>query len=84
MAETYAKRKATVVAALRRVRAQYRKADTMGEVLERELDRCILRKTLIGPETIKTLLTRYEGYITQVNLMEQPITDAVQVASSYT
>lgn len=84
MAESYAKRKSLVVAALRRVRAQYRKADTTGEVLERELDRCILRKTLIGPETMRTLLTKYESYVTQVNLMEQPITDAVQVASSYT
>lgn len=83
MAETYAKRKATVVAALRRVRAQYRRADTTGEVLERELDRCIMRKTLIGPETMRNLLIRYEAYVTQVNGMEQPMTDAVQVASSY-
>lgn len=84
MAETYAKRKATVVAALRRVRAQYRRVDTMGEVLERELDRVIQRKTLIGPETIKTLLTKYESFVTMVNGMEQPITDAIQVSSSYT
>lgn len=63
---------------------QYRKADSQGEVLERELDRLVQRKTLIGPETLRTLLTRYEAYVVAVNLMDQPMTDAINIATSYT
>ena len=56
----------------------------MGEVLERELDRLVQRKTLIGPETLRTLLTRYEAYVSAVNLMDQPMTDSITIATSYT
>ena len=55
----------------------------MGEVLERELDRLVQRKTLIGPETLRTLLTRYEAYVPEVNLVAQPMTDSITIAPIY-
>lgn len=83
MAESFAQRKASVTAALRRVRAQYRKADTRGEVLERELDRLILRKTIVAPATLRQLGIRYEEYTSQVSAIDQAMADAMTLAMTY-
>jgi len=55
---TQGQRRREAVAAIRRLRVEYRKTDTAGELLERELDRLIKRKTLIGPDQLQTLSRR--------------------------
>jgi chromosome segregation ATPase len=83
MGETFAQRRSAVNASLRRVRQQYRKADTRGEVLERELDRLINRKTIVGPQTLQKLQQRYEEYIIQVNAIDTAMTDALLLSVNY-
>lgn len=83
MAETYAQRKAAIIGAIRRVRQQYRKADSLGEVLERELDRLMLRKTIITPSTLQGLSQKYDAFMTAASATEKPITDAMTLSSSY-
>lgn len=83
MAETYAQRKAAVLAALRRVRQAYKKADTSGEILEREINRLLLRKTIVTPATLKALSQKYDQFATLTNAVEKPITDALTLSTSY-
>jgi len=83
MAESFAGRKAAVNAALRRVRQQYRKADTRGEVLERELDRLINRKTIVSPATLLRLDQRYEEFTREANLVDGFLAAAMQLARTY-
>lgn len=83
MAESFAQRRRNVVAALRRVRQSYRKADSAGEKLERELDRLIDRKTIVSPASMENAVKAYEAYFTAVNGIDQPFTDAIRLSSSY-
>jgi hypothetical protein len=55
---TQGQRRAESRAAIRRLRAEFRKADTAGEKTERELDRLIKRKTLITVDDLQTLQKR--------------------------
>jgi len=83
MAETYAQRKAAVLAALRRVRQQYRKADSLGEVLERELDRLLLRKTLITASSLQTTSQKYDAFMSAAAAVEKSLTDAMTLANGF-
>lgn len=60
---TQGQRRQEGVAAIRRLRTEHRKADSAGEKLERELDRLIKRKTLIGPDQLQTLASRLVDYV---------------------
>jgi hypothetical protein len=60
---TQAQRRGEGRAAIRRLRQEYRKADSAGERLERELDRLTQRKTLIGPDDLKKLSDLLDTYI---------------------
>jgi len=60
---TQAQRRGEGRAAIRRLRQEYRKADSAGERLERELDRLTQRKTLIGPDDLKKLSELLDTYI---------------------
>ena len=84
MAETFAQRTRAVNASLRRARAVYRKADTAGEILERELDRLILRKTIVTPESMISMATKHLAYVQRVNDMDGALSDAIRLANSYT
>lgn len=59
---TQSQRRAEALAAIRRLRQEYRKADSAGERFERELDRLTKRKTLIGPDQIQGLAQKLEAY----------------------
>ena len=60
---TFAQARARAEKDLRVCRQAYRKADTQGEVLERNLDRLIGdRKKIVTPEQLLPLLKRYETY----------------------
>jgi len=83
MAETYAQRKAAVLAAVRRLRQQYRKSDSLGEVMERELDRLLLRKTIITPSSLQALSQKYDGYVSAAAACEKPLTDLLTLSGNY-
>ena len=83
MGESFSQRRRNVEAALRRVRTQYRKADTAGELVERELDRLILRKTIISPESMQGLLKKVNDYARALNALEAPLSDALRLSQSY-
>lgn len=59
---------------LRIARQAYRKADTLGEVVERNLDRLITkRKRIVTPTELLPLMVRYERYARQVIVMERAL-----------
>lgn len=59
---------------LRIARQAYRKADTLGEIVERNLDRLIgKRKTIVTPEQLLPLMRRYENYARQVVSFERAL-----------
>ncbi|MBA7706200.1 hypothetical protein ES703_115049 [subsurface metagenome] len=56
---------------LRVARQAYRKADTAGEIVERNLDRLIgKRKRIVTPAQLLPLLERYEKYARSVVSLE--------------
>lgn len=56
---------------LRVARQAYRKADTAGEILERNLDRLIgKRKRIVTPEQLLPMLERYEKWARSVISVE--------------
>jgi len=59
------------VSAIRKLRAEYRKADSAGEKLERELDRLVKRKTLIGPDQLTTLVNRIDDFARLVDSVQR-------------
>lgn len=68
---TQGQRRREAVAAIRKLRQEYRKADSAGEKAERELDRLIKRKTLIGPDQLATLATKLETYVRVVDSIQR-------------
>lgn len=73
-----------VLAALRKARVAYRKADTSGEKEERELDRLITRKTRINATSLETLFTRYDAYFKDVQAIAYQLAILQQVALRFT
>ena len=60
---------------LRVARQAYRKADTAGEIVERNLDRLIgKRKRIVTPAQLLPLLERYERYARSVINLEIALT----------
>lgn len=72
-----------VLKALRKARAAYRSADTKGELLEREFERLITRKTRINSGSLVTLSKRYGDYQAAVTAIQIPLTDAFSVAANF-
>lgn len=81
MASTYVQRKNDIQRALRKARATYRRADSAGESLERELDRLILRKSLISPESLRGVVDRYRAFAQLVTTLNPALADVVTIAS---
>jgi len=72
---TQGEQRALVKRSARNCRALYRKADTSGEKVERELDRLIKRKTLIQASSLTTLEARYYEYKRLVVALEAGLRD---------
>jgi len=68
---TQGQRRREGIQAIRRLRAEYRKADSAGEKAERELDRLIKRKTLIGPDQLSTLANQIGEYVKLVDSIQR-------------
>lgn len=64
---TQGQQRAALLSAVRVARQVYRKIDTAGEKVERELDRLIKRKTLISPRSLVTLGQKINEFVGQVN-----------------
>lgn len=79
---TYHQKTAQVRGALRALRKVYRRADTTGELLERELDRLIGRKTLIEPPSLRKTIALIQVYQAAAQALGPAINDAVNVATS--
>lgn len=78
---SYTQRKSVINQGLRRIRAAYRRADSLGEQLERELDRLILRKTLVEPGRLSDLARRVQAYRAAADAINAPLTDTITIAS---
>lgn len=83
MAESFAQRRNAVNRAIRQVRKSYRTADSLGEILERELDRLIDRKTIVSPDSLRALTSKYEAYLRSAQDIQRSMTAAMQLATSY-
>jgi len=71
---TFAQARARAEKDLRVARQAYRRSDSLGEILERNLDRLIeKRKRIVTPEQLLPLLSRYEAYARQVVSLERAL-----------
>ena len=72
---TFAQARARAEKDLRIARVAYRRADSLGEIVERNLDRLITkRKRIVTPEQLLPLMQRYERYTRQVIVFERALT----------
>lgn len=68
---TQGQRRAEARSAVRRLRQEYRKADSAGEKAERELDRLVKRKTLITADDLQTVAKRLMDYAQAVESIQR-------------
>lgn len=78
---TTVQKRELVIKAVRNLRKSYRTADTAGEVMERNLDRLIKRKTLITREQLTPLTTQYQKWMDGVKRVEEQLTALLEVSA---
>lgn len=83
MAETYAQRKASIKRQLRQVKKVVNTVNTGLEIVRRELDRLIDRKTLIGPETLTLLLSKWQNTLSAVNGVAAVLQVVIRLAETF-
>ena len=72
---TFAQARARAEKDLRIARVAYRKADSLGEALERNLDRLIQkRKRIVTPDQLLPMMVKYERFARQVIALERALT----------
>ncbi len=72
---TFAQARARAESDLRVARRAYRRADSLGETVERNLDRLIeKRKRIVTPDQVLPLMVRYEKFARQVIVLERALT----------
>ena len=81
---TFAQARQEVITGLRALRRIYRKADTAGEVFERNLDRLIeKRKKIVVSRELLPLLERFRAYSAHVRDIEDGLIIAIDVLLRY-
>lgn len=80
---TEGERKRLLVQAARNVRRMYRRADSQGEIFERWLDRQILRKTSIRPESVQKGTALYLEYRGRVQAVDASMSDLMIASTTY-
>jgi hypothetical protein len=80
MALTYRQKTLAVQKGLRQARKVLRNWDTQVEKLQREMSRLVNRKTLIGPDSLKTMYSLYDSIRKGLSGVERAILDATAVA----
>lgn len=81
---TQAQLRASAKSALRATKSIYRRADTAGERLEREIERLLKRKTLLTPQSIAKLGAEIVSYIQLVNNLAKAGDDLARIITSLT
>lgn len=76
---TQGERRKQAIQAVRALRRHYRAADTAGELVERELDRLVKRKTLVQPESLQKTGNNIDAYVMKVNTLVDAFVYAVEV-----
>lgn len=71
MASAYVQKKNDIVRALRTVRQALRSNDTLGEKIERALDRLILRKTVITPVQFEKVVSQLSEFVSLAQAVAQ-------------
>ncbi len=72
---TFAQARARAEKDLRVARVAYRKADSLGEALERNLDRLIQkRRRIVTPDQLLPMMVKYERFARQVIALERALT----------
>ncbi len=79
---TQSQRRSEGLAAIRRFKAEYRKADSAGERMERELNRLVNRKTLIGIDSLAKLQKQLEDFIRLVESLQRLYKIVVDIIAS--
>jgi len=78
MATPTGERKRLVNKSIRSLRALYRRADTAGERVERELDRLIKRKTQVELKSLQTLINEMNAYYNMVQTFARAYSSLAQ------
>jgi len=78
---TQGQRRREAISAVRALRKLYKMMDTAGEKVERELDRLIKRKTLIGPAELKTVMDRTNEYLRHADTLQAGAVTLFQLIS---
>lgn len=76
---TQGQRRSEGRAAIRRLRQEYRKADSAGERVERELDRLVKRKTLITVDDLQTIQRTLNTFVQTVESAQKLYALVVQI-----
>ena len=63
MASAYIQQRNEITKALRSVRSALRSNDTLGEQIERTLDRLIKRKTIITPDQMQKTVEKVQAFV---------------------
>lgn len=79
MASAYIAKKEEIRKALRQVRIALRTNDTLGEKIERDLDRLIQRKTMITPEQLANTVQRISTFIQMAQQVAQAINAVMSI-----
>lgn len=79
MASAYVAKKNEIIKALRQVRAALRTNDTLGEKIERSLDRLIQRKTVITPAQFQKTMDQIVQFIDLAQRVASAISVVMQV-----
>lgn len=81
---TFAQARQEVITGLRTLRVVYRKADTAGEIFERNIDRLIeKRKKIVVSRELLPLIERFRVYAAHVKDIQQGLTVAVETLMKY-
>lgn len=79
MASAYVSKKNDITKALRMVRQALRQNDTLGERIERSLDRLIQRKTMITPEQLSKTVEQIASFVSTAQQVAQAIQAVMSV-----
>lgn len=80
---TDAQARSLVIRSLRNSRKALRAALTAGELLERELDRLVKRKTRINAQSFSTTARQYSDFNAKVDLVSTVLSDTYDAASQF-
>lgn len=79
MASAYVAKKNEIIKALRQVRATLRANDTLGEQIERTLDRLIQRKTIITPSQFEKTVQKVVQFIDAAQRVSNAVSIVMQL-----